>query len=223
MDGAGEMGSKPRRRIDAKRVLAQTREVAEPDLLDWILAFFYASEGTVPSRVHLQKALFIASKHLRDLAEVAEFKAYRMGAWSDSVHDALEQALANGWVTERMGQLELSELAYDRARSSWHSLSDKDRSVLGEIARFIKGMDRDELLLYTYLVYGGGEKSDVIDRLLRKRREIAESLLAKGLISTGLAAELAGMPYAEFVDHLRRKGVKPFTVDAGDVDAAASL
>ncbi|MEM4900352.1 MAG: UPF0175 family protein, partial [Thermofilum sp.] len=81
----------------------------------------------------------------------------------------------------------------------------------------------DELLLYTYLVYGGGEKSDVIDRLLMRRKEIAERLLEKGLISTGLAAELAGMPYTDFVNYLKRKGVKPFKVDAGDIDAAANL
>ncbi|MEM2410444.1 MAG: hypothetical protein QXF87_07990, partial [Thermofilaceae archaeon] len=106
------------------------------------------------------------------------------------------------------GRLELSELGYERARSSWRSLSEEGRSVLGEVARFVRGVDRDELLLYTYLVYGGGGESDVIDRLLRRRREVAERLLAKGLVSTGLAAELAGMPYAEFVDRLRRKGVK---------------
>ncbi|MEM4030123.1 MAG: UPF0175 family protein [Thermofilum sp.] len=217
------MSGKPRRRIDARKILERAQGVVEPDLLDWILAFFYASEGVVPSRVHLQKALFIASKHLHGLAEAAEFKAYRMGAWSDGIHDALEQALANGWVSERMGRLDLAESAYDRARSSWRLLSEKDRSVLGEIARFIKGMDRDELLLYTYLVYGGGEKSDVIDRLLMRRKEIAERLLEKGLISTGLAAELAGMPYTDFVNYLKRKGVKPFTVDAGDIDAAANL
>ncbi|MEM2187627.1 MAG: UPF0175 family protein [Thermofilaceae archaeon] len=195
------------RRVDVGRVLARAR-AAEPDLLDWVLAFLHASGGTVPSRLHLHAGLYIASRHLPALAEAAEFAACRMGVWSDGVQDALEQALANGWVAARRGRLELSELGYERARSSWRSLSEEGRSVLGEVARFVRGVDRGELLLYTYLVYGGGEKSDVIDRLLRRRREVAERLLAKGLVSTGLAAELAGMPYAEFVDRLRRKGVK---------------
>lgn len=46
------------------------RRRRRPDLLDWVLAFFYASEGVVPSREHLEKALFIASKHIRGLAEL---------------------------------------------------------------------------------------------------------------------------------------------------------
>lgn len=217
------MGIKYRKRVDVKKILAQTHIVEEPNLLDWILALFYAGKGMISSKVHLQKALFIASKHLHKLAEAAEFNAYRMGAWSDGVHDALEQALANGWIVEREGRLELSVTAYDRARTSWSLLSEEERRVLDEIACFVNRMDRDELLLYTYLVYGGGEKSDVLDRLLERRVDIAVRLLRKGLVSTGLAAELAGMSYPDFVEYLRRKGVKPFTADARDVDEAANL
>ncbi|MEM1522055.1 MAG: hypothetical protein QXU69_03460 [Thermofilaceae archaeon] len=60
-------------KIDVERVLAAVR-TNEPDLMDWILAFFYACGGSVPSRTHLQCALYIASKHLPRLAEVAGFE-----------------------------------------------------------------------------------------------------------------------------------------------------
>ncbi|MEM1929921.1 MAG: hypothetical protein QXH81_08145 [Thermofilaceae archaeon] len=62
-----------RGRIDVERVLAAVRS-DKPDLMDWILAFLYACGGSVPSRAHLRCALYIASKHLPSLAEVADFE-----------------------------------------------------------------------------------------------------------------------------------------------------
>ncbi|MEM1698073.1 MAG: hypothetical protein QXG48_05405 [Thermofilaceae archaeon] len=61
-----------RKKIDVERVLAAVK-TDEPDLMDWILAFFYACDGKVPSKTHLRCALYIASKHLPHLAEVADF------------------------------------------------------------------------------------------------------------------------------------------------------
>jgi hypothetical protein len=37
--------------------------------------------------------LFIASRHIDGLREVLEFKAYRMGPWSEEVGDAMENAV----------------------------------------------------------------------------------------------------------------------------------
>ncbi|MEM1909899.1 MAG: hypothetical protein QXQ60_09200 [Thermofilum sp.] len=65
--------SMARKRIDVEKLLARIK-TDEPDLMDWILAFFYACGGTVPSRTHLRCGLYIASKHLPHLAEAADFE-----------------------------------------------------------------------------------------------------------------------------------------------------
>jgi len=62
------------------------------ELVEWVLALLYVAGRKVPSRIHLQKALFIASRYLDKLRESIEFKAYRMVPWSEEASDALESS-----------------------------------------------------------------------------------------------------------------------------------
>jgi len=43
-------------------------------LKDWILAMLYAFGGKAPSKEHLELALFIASKHIKELEEKLKTK-----------------------------------------------------------------------------------------------------------------------------------------------------
>ena len=43
-------------------------------------------------------------------------------------------------------------------------------------------------------------------------------MLKKGLISVGLASKIAGKPYLEFIELLKRKGIKPFRADENDLE-----
>jgi predicted HTH domain antitoxin len=208
----------------AERFRELIEALEEPEPLDWLLALLHASRGRLPSKVHVQKALFIASMRLQRLSEAVEFRAYRMGPWSEEINDALEAAYANGWVREESsGEVVLTLEGSRKASEAWRRLEDGERRTLAEVANFIKRMSVDELLLYVYTVYGYGEKSDVIDKLLRRRRRLALSLLRKGLVSTELAARIAGMPLQRFIAYLRRLGVKPYEAEAGDIDEASRL
>jgi len=205
---------KLRRSVDESRLL-------EP--LDWVLLFLYAADGKVSSRVHLQKGLFILSRHIEDLGKIVEFNAYRMGPWSEEVSDALESAVLSGLASESRGVIELTEQGLAKARELWDKLDEKRREALREVARFVSAMSVEELLLYVYTVYGYSEKSDVIEKLLAKRREIAAKMLLKGLVSVGLAARIAGEPLPKFVEYLKKRGIKPFVAEVSDIDEAEKL
>ena len=215
----------PRRAIEdsAEWLKRALEDLEEPEPLEWLLALLYASKGRLPSRIHVQKALFIASRYIKRLGEAVEFKAYRMGPWSEEVNDALEAALANGWIRESVTGIELTGEGMLRARSAWEGLEGEERRILAEITEFVQRMSEDELLLYVYIVYGYRERSDVLNRLLRRRRILALSMLRKGLLSTELAAKIAGMPLPRFIEYLKRRGVKPYTAEASDVDEASKL
>ena len=105
----------------------------------------------------------------------------------------------------------------------WRKLSDKDKEVLRKVASFLGLMNEDESLLYMYTVYGYSEKSNVITRLLRRRKELALSMLKKGLVSVELAAKITGMPLQEFISYIKKKGIKQYIAEANDVEEAEKL
>jgi Uncharacterised protein family (UPF0175). len=207
--------------IEKLRRAIENLGVVEP--IEWVLALLYAFGGRAPSKLHIQKALFVASRYIDSLRETLEFKAYRMGPWSEEVNDVIENAIHNGLLVTSRDGVALTLRGVTEAESVWKRLSDKDREVLKNIVDFLSGMSEDELLLYIYTVYGYSEKSDIITRLLERRKELALSMLKKGLISVELAAKIAGMPLQEFVSYLRRKKVKPYIAEVNDIEEAEKL
>jgi predicted HTH domain antitoxin len=146
-----------------------------------------------------------------------------MGYWSEDVHDVLEQLLDNGDVKAVDGLIVLTGQGLERAREAWELLDETEKSVLSEVADFVSQLSEDELLLYVYVVYGGYEKSDVLERLLRRRKQLAFSMYSKGVISIDMAAKIAGLTIPEFIEYLRKKGVKPFEVMEEDLERAERL
>lgn len=193
------------------------------DAFDIVLALLHALRGRSVSRIHIQKALYLASRRLDRLRDVLEFTRYRMGYWSEDVHDVLEQLLDNGDVKVVNGLIAPTEQGLDRAREAWELLDETEKSVLSEVVDFVSQLSKDELLLYIYLVYGGYEKSDVLERLLRRRKQLAFSMYSKGAISIDMAAKIAGLTIPEFIEYLRKKGIKPFEAMEEDLERAERL
>jgi predicted HTH domain antitoxin len=217
-----------RRRHISARLLEKLRQLdqdAPLEVEDWVLAYLYASRGKAPSRTHIQKAMFLASLHISELAARAEFNPYRMGPWGEEVNDILERMQVNNLVTSsnNKGSIALTRSGQERAREAWSRLTTAQRQVLREIADTVNRMTVDELLLYIYTVYGYSEKSDVLEKLLRRRRQLAASMLRKGIVSTELAARIAGEPLPAFIRYLRRHGIKPYTAEVNDIDEAQGL
>ena len=204
-------------------MVTSAMEEEVPDPFDLVLAFLYACRGVRRlTKVHLQKGLYLASKHLKRFGEILEFTPYRMGPWSDEVSDVIDQ-LRLSRDLEVGEYLRLTGRGTRRAELAWGKLTDEERRALSSIADFIGKLTPDELLLYIYTVYGGLERSDVAERVLSRRVELAESMYRKGLVSLGLAAEIAGTTLADFVRYLRRKGVRPYEAEVEDVAESEEL
>jgi predicted HTH domain antitoxin len=164
------------------------------------------------TRIHVQKGLYIASKHIEKFNESLEFKIYRMGPWSEEIHDVIIQLIYNRDLT-RDKILRLTERGLEKAFDSWNKLDENDKKILAKIADFISKMSVDELLLYVYTAYNDHEKWDVPKKILRKRRSLAINIYLKGLVSLGLATEMADMTLPEFIDYMKKRGIKPYEAE----------
>jgi len=194
------------------------------DEFDLVLALMYALRGKRRiTKTHIQKALYIASKHIERIGEILEFVPYRMGPWSEEVNDALEKLSVNGDIVVSKNSIVLSEQGLSKAERAWRSLSDRERNALSNIADFVGNLTSDELCLYVYKVYGDVEKSDIARSLLNRRKELASSMYMKGAVSIELAAKISGLPITEFVKYLKEKGIKPFSAVEEDLDIAEKL
>ncbi|MEM0483962.1 MAG: UPF0175 family protein [Pyrobaculum sp.] len=105
--------------------------------------------------------------------------------------------------------------AAGRARTK---VGGQELELVREVGELLKLATNDELLLYTYALYGGDEKSDVKNSIYRRRIDLAISLLQKGAVSFTLAARLAGLSPFELMEELKKRGVKPFVAEREDLD-----
>ena len=189
-----------------------TVEIETLDPFDIVLAFLYACGDVDITRIHVQKGLYIASKHIEKFNESLEFKMYRTGPWSEEIHDVIMQLIYNGDLT-RDKILRLTERGLEKASNSWNKLDENIKKILTKIADFINKMNVDELLLYLYTAYSDHEKWDVPKKILRKRKTLAINIYLKGLVSLGLASEMAGMTLPEFIDYMKKRGIKPYEAE----------
>ena len=189
-----------------------TVEIETLDPFDIVLSFLYTCRDVDITRIHVQKGLYIASKHIEKFNESLEFKMYRTGPWSEEIHDVIMQLIYNGDLT-RDKILRLTERGREKASNSWNKLDENIKKILTKIADFINKMNVDELLLYLYTAYGDHEKWDVPKKILRKRKTLAINIYLKGLVSLGLASEMAGMTLPEFIDYMKKRGIKPYEAE----------
>ncbi len=179
-----------------------------PEQQDWILSILYLSPGKrVRSKIHLQKALFIASQYMKRVSESFEFIPYKYGPWSDQVVDVLEMLSNAGKIELEEGRgVKLVDL--EAGEKAVQLLSREEVQMLKEIMSLVDELNEEELLLYIYVNFGFAEKSEAADVLEKERRfKIAVRMLRKGVISIGMAAKLAGMPYEEFLRKVREEGL----------------
>jgi len=195
------------KKIEISKILSKISE--EMGIEEWTLSILYASkQKALKSKIHIQKALFLASKYISELEEELEFKAYRLGPYSEEIEDIIEILESSNCITKNEKGIILTNKGLTKAKKIWEKLEEDKKIILKNIVELINNLDKDELLLYIYTKYDFEEKSDVINKLLRKRKFIALKMLKKGVISTSLAAKIAGIPLREFIKYAKEKGVK---------------
>ena len=186
---------------------------AEPSVSDYIILLLESAGGRL-SKLKIQKGLYILSKHIPRLSEVLEFTPYRYGPWSPQVGDEIDRLEAMGTVRVVKNEVELADS--EAARRA--KIGGEELELVREVGELLKLATDDELLLYTYVLYGGDEESDVKERVYSRRIDLAISLLQKGAVSFTLATRLAGLSPFELMEELKRRGIKPFVAEREDLD-----
>jgi len=178
------------------------------------LMLLYAAGGKVRGKLWYQKEMFELSGAFKDLAEELDFNAYSYGPFSEGLDEYRDMLENSGLIRE----LKLTEKGREIAEKLWKQGSEREKEIIEGIAKFLENLDDEELLLYIYVTSPQmAEKSDVKEKILQKRVEIALRMLQNRKVSTGLAAKLAGLPLTKLIEEAIKRGVKPFDVQ-GDVE-----
>jgi len=195
----------------------------DASLDEWVLILMYSPpKQGFHSRLHLQKAFFILSKSIEGIKEAAEFIAYKKGPYSENLEDRLRDLEDYGYISTQNNKLILKEAGKRYAHDLWNKVPEEIKKRVTSVKDFIESLDEDELLLYIYAVHGSAEKSDLYDRIMKQKIQIALRMLSKGVISSGLAAKLAGLSLEDFIKEARLRGIKPYSASLKDLEIADS-
>jgi predicted HTH domain antitoxin len=174
----------------------------------YILMLLYAGGGT-KGKLWFQKEVFVLSKAFEELAEELDFEAFGYGPYSEAL-EWCRNALENSGLV--IGT-RLTEEGRVIAAMLWENASEREREIIKATAEFFESLERDELLLYFAVMYPDMvEKSKGIDRILKRREEIALRMLRDGKVSLSLATMLAGLSVEEMVEKVVERGMKLFEV-----------
>ncbi len=170
----------------------------ENELIErYIILLLGVEDKPIPSILHLEKELFILSKFNPRMGEYIHFEKHYEGPYSPEVKELVEDPLyfSNAWIIENK-RIKLNQEGKLIFRKLVEMFKDNPNfqkllSVMKLIRKLYDRLSRDELLLLVYATYPEYKmKSKVYDRIYKKRKELALSLLKKGLITRKRYEEL---------------------------------
>lgn len=182
----------------------------------YILMLLYAANGKIKGKLWLQKEIFELSKSFTELAEELDFNAYSYGPFSEALDEYLDMLVNSGLIEidERTKALRLSNSGTESAKRIWDKEEEDKKEIIKEVSDFLENLEKDELLLYIYATSPPevSEKSDVKEKIFRRRVDIALKMLEKGKISLSLAAKIAGLTVEEIIEEAIKRNIKIFDI-----------
>ena len=190
--------------------------------IESILFLLLYSEGpqgrraeSLPSNLFLQKEAFVLSKKIQTLE--AEYEPFRLGPFSETLDDVLEQLRASRFVAPD-DPIHLTQDGLVLARDLWEKASDDLKKLVTDTKKLFNNMTKDELLSYIYSSYPEWtENSDIREQVEKKRIDAAVSLFSKEKVSLGRAAAIAGLTVLMFTSVLQERRVPIHSYSREDV------
>ncbi|HIE14034.1 TPA: hypothetical protein EYP70_02055 [Candidatus Bathyarchaeota archaeon] len=177
-----------------------------------ILLLLYALGGKIKGKLWIQKMFFELAKAFDSLREELDYDAYLYGPFSEALDEFIDMMENSGLIKD----LRLTEEGFSVAEQEWKGASPEEEEIIEKNGKFLHNLDEDELILYTYVMSPKmAERSDIKERILKRRLEIVLRMLKEGKISMGLAAKLAGVPITKIRERAIRAGIKPFNAQNG--------
>jgi len=172
-----------------------------------ILALLAIDNKPIHGKTKLQKMIFLLSQIIPELKEEVSYEAYDYGMYDSAVEDALDLLESeNLIVVSESNEIRLMDKnSGEEALKSLEIYKDKIR----EIKEMYNDLTEDEMLAIVYTLFPEYAKySEKRDNIERRRKSIAIRLYQKGKVSLGLASKIAKMNLHDFINLLKKKGIK---------------
>lgn len=162
--------------------------------------------------------MFVLSKLVEGLEEDTQFTAYAMGSYSETVAEIQDQFYISGFAEKTGDSIKLSLEGRRLAEEIWTHATEDERRVVGEVKSWLNDLSFYELLALVYTEYPeSATKSQVKDQIEIRRPELAVSLVRKRKVTPELAAKIAGMKQADFLNYLEKRGVSLEVIETSDI------
>lgn len=147
----------------------------------------------VKKGVHLQKEMYLISNNIEELKINANFEPHFEGPYSETINEELKYLKMDGLIEEKFGSIQLTDFGKNVVSVLKSNLSNEILTLVHKFKSWANDLTENELLFFIYSTFDMTDESLVIERLMKKRKELAYSLYKKRKISLGKMAELAGI------------------------------
>jgi len=195
--------------MDIQKILKELEkiEVSRSTLQNVILALLAIDNKPIHGKIKIQKMIFLLSHIIPELKEEVSYEAYDYGMYDSAVDDALDLLESENLIVISDNN-EIRLVDKNSGEEALKSL-EKYKDKIKEIKDTYNDLTEDELLAIIYTLFPEYTKySEKREEIERKRKSIAVRLYQKGKVSLGLASKIAGMNLHDFIDILKRKGIK---------------
>jgi len=163
----------------------------------------------IRGKTKLMKEFFLIAKNIPDLEYNADFEEYSYGPYSEYVDNSLDDLEVLGLIVKTGTTYSLSDLGKVIVEDIKKDISEEEIALVEDMKNLLEGLTTNEALALVYFTYPEETiESIVVHDIKNKRVGIAVSLLLKGKVSISKGAEIAGLPYIEFYQLLKDRGIK---------------
>lgn len=161
----------------------------------------------IKGKTKFMKELFFISKNIPTLEKEAGFESDNFGPSSDAVSNILHELSMLGLVDSQNEDYKLTGEGEEILKKV-NELSKNEENIIHFMKDLFNNLTYDESLAIVYCNYPKMTSESLVkDRIRRKRKKIALSLLKKGKISKSKAAEIYGVPLRDFYNILYEKRI----------------
>ncbi len=165
-----------------------------------------ALDRPLRSKVKLQKLLFLVSNVFSEIDDLLQYEGHFLGPYSEIVENLAQQLETQGLIEKDDDGYHLTHLGqgvFSNIRPAPQLVS-----VMDDFKEMLNDLKDDDIMTFIYACYPAYVTESLKwDELKRNRRTVAISLLNKGKLSVGRAAEVAGMSEPDFIDLIEKRRI----------------
>jgi hypothetical protein len=143
------------------------------------------ADTPIASKVNFQKELFLLIKAMPQFETLFDFMSHRLGPYSNSAEHVIENN-PELFVADNTG-IYLSGEGAQFTSTVEKEMRPENFERLMQSIRFIRSvydhLSDDEFMFLVYRTYGYTEKSDRFDALMKRKKQLADSLLRKKIVT----------------------------------------